>query len=144
VPNQFRIGRSAGYAALSTLLHIGAGVVAVVPFARVSALFSVLVLMLIALAWRRDLAAVASRRARDAVVLIEVCEDRWRLLRRTAPPFGPAVLEAYRGAAAGVLLVLRDGNGTRERVLVPADALSAADLRRIRVHAHAALAGTCT
>ena len=144
MPNQFRIGRSAGYAALSTVLHIGAGAVAVAPLARVSALFSVLVLMLIAVAWRRDLAAVAWRRTRDAVVLVEVREDRWRLLRRAAPPFGPAVLEAYRGAAAGVLLVLRDGNGARARVVVPADALSAADLRRIRVYAHAALAGTCT
>jgi hypothetical protein len=144
VPNQFRIGRSAGYAAVSTLLHLGAGAVAVAPFARVSALFSVLLLILIGVAWRRDLAAVAWRRARDAVVLIEVREDSWCLLHRTAAPFGPAVLEAYRGAAAGVLLVLRDGNGARERVLVPADALSASDLRRIRVHAHTALTGTGT
>jgi hypothetical protein len=141
VPNQFRIGRSAGYAALSTLLHLGAGAAVLVTLARVSTVSTGLVLMLIALAWYRDLAAVAWRHTHDAVVLVEVREGRWRLLRRTGQSFGPAVLEAYRGAAAGVLLVLRDGNGARARVLVPADALSAADLRRIRVHAHTALAG---
>lgn len=141
MPNQFRIGRSACYAALSTVLHAGAGTLVAFPLSRASPLLAVVVLILLALALRRDLACVAWRCANDAVVLIEVRDGHWRLLRHGGQPYGPAALETYRGAAAGILLVLRDGNGSRERVLLPADCVSAADLRRIRVHAHAALAG---
>lgn len=141
MPNEFRIGRSARYAALTTALHAGASVLIAVPLSRLSPGLALCAATLLALAWWRDLSLVAWRNARDSVLAIEVNAGCWRVRRRGAGVFGPAALESFRAARAGVLLVLRDEHGARERITLPADALSDADLRRLRVHAHAALAG---
>lgn len=141
MPNEFRIGRSARYAALTTVLHAGAAILAAAVLARSSPAIAPLLVVLLALTLRRDLITVAWRSAPDAVVRIEVRARRWTLQRRAAPSFGPATLETFRTAGAGVLLVLRDDNGVRERVTLPADAVDRTALRRIRVHAHAAVTG---
>ena len=142
MPNEFRIGRSTGYTVVTLVLHIGAAALLAIPLAHIAPVLTPVAMIVIGIALWRDLRCVAWRDTPDAVVALEFRAQCWLPHHRDGRTRDCMVLETFRASAAGVLLVLRDERGARERIVVPCDALATDDLRRLRVHVHAARAGS--
>ena len=89
----------------------------------------------------RELAEHAWRRGRRAVRRVRADAAGWWLHDPHGRVFGPARAVAGRIWAGGLLLILRDAQGARRRLLLGPGALAAGELRRVRVRASADLRG---
>lgn len=148
---EYRVNHSPAYAVFSIILHAGAGLMLLFagPFTHSSMLASAL----IAVAWLtlviaavRDLRCSGVWRGPNAVTHISVTGPRhasrecaWRLDCRSGRSFGPALVTGGRVMGVVVWLQLRDRQGRREALCVPADAMSPRMFRHLRIAAIDAL-----
>jgi len=97
--------------------------------------------ILLLLAVWAELREHAWRTGPRAARRVRVDSFGWWLHAADGTHWGPARPVAGRVWTGGVMLVLRDARGARRRLLVLRGALSADDLRRLRVRALALLGG---
>jgi hypothetical protein len=149
--NEYRVGNSPTYALFSIFLHGGAA--AMLLLTAFAATFSMPGVAFVVLAWLalgvgalRDLRSSGHWRGRNAIAQISISNPRsasqrasWRLCRRSGQSFGPALVTGGRVMDCAIWLHLRDEPGRRAVICVPADAMSAAMFRRLRVAACKAL-----
>jgi len=128
--SEYRLGASRAYAGFTIIAHLGA--VCCLAAAHVPALVPLFAGVLLALSLCHDLRRTAWRTAPTAVIAIRMERERWSLLQRNGCSVDRARLLAARIVCGALVITLGREVGSRIHVIVPADALPADALRRLR------------
>jgi len=128
--SHYCLGASRAYAVLTIVAHLGA--LTCLAAAHVPAFVLTFAGLLLALCLCNDLRLTAWRSAPGAVIAIRAEREQWSLLQRNGRSIDRARLLTARIVFGGLVITLASAEGSRERVIVPADALPADALRRLR------------